>query len=120
MVLLEGIELSTSPLPMGCSTTELQQRPARTDLFFLALWSTARKVGRPEQRAETHRKWHCDTESPSKFRAVVQESFLPVRPGHRRMTPRSAARTSTPEPPGMLPLKYRSVPLVGIMFTRGT
>jgi hypothetical protein len=28
MVLLEGIELSTSPLPRGCSTTELQQRPA--------------------------------------------------------------------------------------------
>ena len=27
MVLLEGIELSTSPLPRGCSTTELQQRP---------------------------------------------------------------------------------------------
>ena len=26
MVLLEGIELSTSPLPRGCSTTELQQR----------------------------------------------------------------------------------------------
>ena len=27
LVLLEGIELSTSPLPRGCSTTELQQRP---------------------------------------------------------------------------------------------
>jgi hypothetical protein len=27
MVLLEGIELSTSPLPRECSTTELQQRP---------------------------------------------------------------------------------------------
>ena len=26
MVLLEGIELSTSPLPRECSTTELQQR----------------------------------------------------------------------------------------------
>jgi hypothetical protein len=26
MVLLEGIELSTSPLPRGCSTTELQQQ----------------------------------------------------------------------------------------------
>ena len=26
MVLLEGIELSTSPLPRVCSTTELQQR----------------------------------------------------------------------------------------------
>ena len=25
MVLLEGIELSTSPLPRECSTTELQQ-----------------------------------------------------------------------------------------------
>src|ERR1051326_3145637 len=25
LVLLEGIELSTSPLPRGCSTTELQQ-----------------------------------------------------------------------------------------------
>ncbi len=25
-MLLEGIELSTSPLPRGCSTTELQQR----------------------------------------------------------------------------------------------
>jgi hypothetical protein len=45
MVLLEGIELSTSPLPRGCSTTELQQRPARKDLFFLALWSAARKAG---------------------------------------------------------------------------
>ena len=29
MVLLEGIELSTSPLPRECSTTELQQRRAR-------------------------------------------------------------------------------------------
>jgi hypothetical protein len=31
MVLLDRIELSTSPLPRGCSTTELQQRrtPAR-------------------------------------------------------------------------------------------
>jgi hypothetical protein len=28
LVLLEGIELSTSPLPRECSTTELQQRPA--------------------------------------------------------------------------------------------
>jgi hypothetical protein len=28
LVLLEGIELSTSPLPRGCSTTELQQRRA--------------------------------------------------------------------------------------------
>jgi len=26
LVLLEGIELSTSPLPRECSTTELQQR----------------------------------------------------------------------------------------------
>ena len=26
VVLLEGIELSTSPLPRECSTTELQQR----------------------------------------------------------------------------------------------
>ena len=26
MVLLDRIELSTSPLPMECSTTELQQR----------------------------------------------------------------------------------------------
>jgi len=26
LVLPEGIELSTSPLPRGCSTTELQQR----------------------------------------------------------------------------------------------
>ena len=30
MVLLEGIELSTSPLPRECSTTELQQRPGVT------------------------------------------------------------------------------------------
>ena len=29
MVLPEGIELSTSPLPRECSTTELRQRPAR-------------------------------------------------------------------------------------------
>lgn len=29
MVLLERIELSTSPLPRGCSTTELQQRAVR-------------------------------------------------------------------------------------------
>ena len=29
MVLLEGIELSTSPLPRECSTTELQQRNRR-------------------------------------------------------------------------------------------
>ena len=29
MVLLEGIELSTSPLPRECSTTELQQRRVR-------------------------------------------------------------------------------------------
>jgi hypothetical protein len=28
MVLLDRIELSTSPLPMECSTTELQQRRA--------------------------------------------------------------------------------------------
>ena len=28
LVLLEGIELSTSPLPRECSTTELQQQPA--------------------------------------------------------------------------------------------
>ena len=28
VVLLEGIELSTSPLPRECSTTELQQRSA--------------------------------------------------------------------------------------------
>jgi hypothetical protein len=27
LVLLDRIELSTSPLPRGCSTTELQQRP---------------------------------------------------------------------------------------------
>jgi hypothetical protein len=39
MVLLEGIELSTSPLPRECSTTELQQRrvhphrgPAQPDI----------------------------------------------------------------------------------------
>ncbi len=30
-MLLERIELSTSPLPMVCSTTELQQRFARSD-----------------------------------------------------------------------------------------
>ena len=29
-MLLEGIELSTSPLPRGCSTTELRQRPEAT------------------------------------------------------------------------------------------
>ncbi len=29
LVLLEGIELSTSPLPRECSTTELQQRRGR-------------------------------------------------------------------------------------------
>ncbi len=35
MVLLEGIELSTSPLPRECSTTELQQ-PRLTASAFLA------------------------------------------------------------------------------------
>jgi hypothetical protein len=38
MVLLEGIELSTSPLPRECSTTELQQRSA------CFLWITANAV----------------------------------------------------------------------------
>jgi hypothetical protein len=38
MVLLEGIELSTSPLPRECSTTELQQLPA------CFLWITANAV----------------------------------------------------------------------------
>jgi hypothetical protein len=43
MVLLEGIELSTSPLPRECSTTELQQRRAAplvlsAGVGFLAVW----------------------------------------------------------------------------------
>ena len=33
MVLLERIELSTSPLPMECSTSELQQRRKVTRLY---------------------------------------------------------------------------------------
>jgi hypothetical protein len=40
MVLLEGIELSTSPLPRVCSTTELQQR-AKAHGGFLG-WLPAR------------------------------------------------------------------------------
>jgi hypothetical protein len=36
VVLLEGIELSTSPLPRGCSTTELQQRFGNKCLIYLA------------------------------------------------------------------------------------
>ena len=45
MVLLERIELSTSPLPMECSTSELQQRRKVTRLYELlgnrasAIWT---------------------------------------------------------------------------------
>ena len=41
MVLLEGIELSTSPLPRVCSTTELQQLAAvmrKVSFLFCQLW----------------------------------------------------------------------------------
>ena len=47
LVLLEGIELSTSPLPRECSTTELQQPPA------CFLWITANAVN--PDRKNTHR-----------------------------------------------------------------
>ena len=36
MVLLEGIELSTFPLPRECSTTELQQPGSRLAAFIVA------------------------------------------------------------------------------------
>jgi hypothetical protein len=37
MVLLDRIELSTSPLPRECSTTELQQRPLRWRVYAIAI-----------------------------------------------------------------------------------
>ncbi len=42
MVLPEGIELSTSPLPRGCSTTELRQ-PTNAIHGFLGVRGTSRK-----------------------------------------------------------------------------
>lgn len=72
MVLLDRIELSTSPLPMECSTTELQQRtrmrgthatglglsqPSRLDRIhgFFHLLAMANKPRTPRSTAETKR-----------------------------------------------------------------
>jgi hypothetical protein len=49
LVLLEGIELSTSPLPRGCSTTELQQRRSGNTG---AAGYTARQARRARQRLD--------------------------------------------------------------------
>jgi hypothetical protein len=46
MVLLDRIELSTSPLPRECSTTELQQRRGPEGGAFLGVSAELRK--RPE------------------------------------------------------------------------
>ena len=43
MVLLDRIELSTSPLPRECSTTELQQRRRIARGRYLAAWPCQRK-----------------------------------------------------------------------------
>jgi hypothetical protein len=58
MVLLEGIELSTSPLPRECSTTELQQRRPPTQRLhrgLLLAWQAARveNVKRTQTTAQT-------------------------------------------------------------------
>ncbi len=71
MVLLDRIELSTSPLPMECSTTELQQRtimgrhatglglsqPSWLDRIqeFFHLLAMANKPRTPRSTAETKR-----------------------------------------------------------------
>jgi hypothetical protein len=44
MVLLERIELSTSPLPMVCSTTELQQRDRGCDTMLSPSWQELEKT----------------------------------------------------------------------------
>jgi hypothetical protein len=49
-VLLEGIELSTSPLPRECSTTELQQRRGAKRPGYLDFQGLRRNPrGRPRQ-----------------------------------------------------------------------
>jgi hypothetical protein len=50
MVLPEGIELSTSPLPRECSTTELRQRFGLKGLRFLLICLAVGKGRREEQR----------------------------------------------------------------------
>ena len=50
MVLPERIELSTSPVPRECSTTELRQPEGRDYTYPGRLGKQAQKKGRCEQR----------------------------------------------------------------------
>jgi hypothetical protein len=52
MVLLERIELSTSPLPRECSTTELQQRTVAEAALYLAPGHIPRNPGHARTRHE--------------------------------------------------------------------
>jgi hypothetical protein len=60
MVLPQRIELWTSPLPRGCSTTELRQRVlnrnAGANAAMLAIWGKSRQARRPRAH---HARVHC-------------------------------------------------------------
>ena len=80
VVLLEGIELSTSPLPRGCSTAELQQRRRRASGEFLDAAGAARKPRRRLTGAAALRK----PGHPCRMNAMT------VKPTRQRMPERRA------------------------------
>ena len=81
MVLPVRIELTTSPLPRGCSTTELRQRAEREEKYpptrrFLA---TALKVAQPspvaERRENQHSKHDRKAREKARLAAALRENL---------------------------------------------
>jgi hypothetical protein len=76
-VLLERIELSTSPLPRECSTTELQQPWGQRGAFL-------RRTARPAQPLPRASR-------PATFRPVDKPPAKPPTPAEDRAARRAAA-----------------------------
>ena len=104
MVLQERIELSTSPLPRECSTTELLQRPGARSPERAGLVPQPRAHGKPMNRVRTGR-------------AMAQPSRQAARGGHGRQGGRARrdglfravdrGRSRIAAPSAMIPYDFR-------------
>ena len=83
-MLLEGIELSTSPLPRGCSTTELQQRR----IGNAAAGYTARRAQRASSPPAL---WRLDLGWAGHFSVGMDKETDPEPRAQPAMTARAAA-----------------------------